>query len=75
MSNLSTILRGKDITVLPDNAQWKNRFEIKSESSNRLYTVAQNKANGTWGCSCPGWKRHRKCKHLSTLNPLLSQVK
>lgn len=52
---------------LPDNDQWRFRFEIKSESSNRLYTVAQHKTKKHWACSCPGWKRFRKCKHLSAI--------
>jgi hypothetical protein len=54
---------------LPDNAQWRNRFKIRSSSSNRLYTIAQNKLTGQWGCDCPGYKRARngvrKCKHLT----------
>ena len=52
---------------LPDNAQWKNRFQIKSESSERLYTISQSKSGKFWGCSCPGWIRHKSCKHLSAL--------
>ncbi len=53
--------------VLPDNAQWKNRFEIRSESSDRVYIVSQNIAKGHMGCSCMGWKRYRNCKHLTAL--------
>lgn len=56
---------------LPDNKLYTNRFEIKSESSDRLYIVAQNKATGNWSCSCMGWLRNRKCKHLTALLPLL----
>jgi hypothetical protein len=52
---------------LPDNKQWTNRFEIKSESSGRVYIVAQNKAKGHWGCSCPSWRTRRTCKHLKAL--------
>jgi len=52
---------------LPDNGQWTNRFEIRSESSNRVYIVAQNIAKGHIGCSCPGWRRFRKCKHIAAL--------
>lgn len=52
---------------LPDNGLWTNRFEIRSASSNRVYVVAQNKTKRHWGCSCPGWKINRKCKHLSML--------
>lgn len=54
--------------VLPDNDQWTNRFEIKSESSNRIYVISQNKKKRFFGCSCPGWRTQRKCKHLSALN-------
>ena len=53
--------------ALPDNDQWTNRFEIKSESSNRLYVIAQHKKYKYWGCSCPGWKAHRNCKHLKAI--------
>jgi hypothetical protein len=53
--------------ALPDSDQWINRFEIRSESSNRVYVIAQNKRKRHWACSCPGWKSHRKCKHLAAL--------
>jgi hypothetical protein len=49
----------------PDNAQWTNRFEIRSGSSDRLYIVAQQRQDGAWGCSCPGWRHHRRCRHLT----------
>ncbi len=57
--------------LLPDNAQWTNRVEIKSETSSRLYIVAQHKTNGTWACGCMAWIRYRKCKHLTNMLPLL----
>jgi hypothetical protein len=66
MTNLP-IVRPKNAIALPDNAQWENRFEIKSASSNRIYIVSQNIKKRHWGCSCPGWKRYRKCKHLESL--------
>lgn len=50
---------------LEDNAQWTNRFEIHSETSGRVYTIAQNKQNRHWGCSCPAWRVRRSCKHLN----------
>jgi len=53
--------------VLPDNDQWQNRFEVKSETSNRVYIVSQHKIKKHWACSCPGWRRHRKCKHLRAI--------
>lgn len=52
---------------LPDNAEWTNRFEIKSESSDRLYVVSQNKQKRHWACSCPAWRTRRACKHLKVL--------
>src|SRR5271170_289428 len=63
------IINGKEFEgqMLPDNNQWTNRFYIKSESSGNLYTIAQNKARRYWGCSCPGWIGHRKCKHLKAM--------
>ena len=61
-------------TLLADNDQWTNRVQIKSASSSRLYTIAQNKANKTWGCSCPGWIRHRNCKHLDVVVPAIRQL-
>lgn len=53
--------------ALPDNDQWQFRFNVESSSSDRLYTIAQHKKNRHWGCSCPGWKRNRTCKHLQAL--------
>lgn len=50
---------------LPDNTLWQNRFEIRSETSNRVYVVSQNKRSLNWACSCPGYVRHRVCKHLT----------
>ena len=67
MNNLPTLRIPKDV-MLPDTAQWINRFEIQSESSNRIYVIAQNKEKRHWACSCPAWRTRRKCKHLETLN-------
>lgn len=52
---------------LPDTADWEHRFQIKSETSTRIYIVAQHKEKRHWGCSCPAWKSRRQCKHLSAL--------
>jgi len=51
---------------MADN-QWINRMEIRSETSNRVYVVSQHAEKRFWGCSCPGWRRHRRCKHLERL--------
>lgn len=50
---------------LPDTHGWTDRFQIRSASSDNLYTVARNVKSGKWGCSCPGYIRHRHCKHLT----------
>ena len=53
---------------LPDEGIYQNRFHVKSDSSNNLYIVSTNsRNNNSWGCACPGWKRHRKCRHLKKL--------
>lgn len=66
MSNLPTLFIPPSMTE-PDNDQWEHRFKIRSESSNRIYIVAQHKKGRYWGCSCPGWKSRRYCKHLKAL--------
>ena len=62
---MALIVRPRSAVALPDKGVWTNRFEIRSESSNRVYVVAQHKETGKWGCSCPGYCAHRKCKHLT----------
>lgn len=64
---MTNALATKLAHTLPDNGQWTNRFEVRSETSNRVYIVSQNKAGRWWGCSCMGWVRYRKCKHLRAL--------
>lgn len=60
--------------ILPDNKSHTNRFEIASESSDKIYIVAQAKSSGQWQCSCPGWIYHRKCKHLRSLEPVFAKL-
>jgi hypothetical protein len=59
------------MTGLAKPSQWANQIEIRSETSSRIYVVAQKMDNGrptgTWGCSCPGWKAYRTCKHLKSM--------
>ncbi len=74
MSNKLAILKDLVEEFLPDNKTHQFRFQIKSESSDRLYIVAQTKLSEQWQCSCPGWIRYRNCKHLKNLLPLLSQI-
>jgi len=62
-------------SLLADNDQWVNRFQIKSSSSSSLYTVAQRRSDKTWGCSCPGWRHYRRCHHLTDVLGRLANVK
>ena len=65
MNNITIYIEHR-VTLL-DNDQWQNRFEVRSETSGRIYVIAQHKNKKHWGCSCPGWKRHRRCKHLESI--------
>lgn len=61
------ISRPSNSLALPDNDNYQNRFQIKSQSSGRIYLVAQHKTGLWWACSCPGWIRHKHCKHLEAI--------
>src|SRR6266704_84365 len=58
------ITKGKEMTA----DQWDSRQEIKSETSDRVYTVSRRISTGMYECSCPGWKSRRTCKHLKSMN-------
>ena len=65
--------------VLDDNETHRHRFLINSETSDRIYVIAQKKNNGEWQCSCPSWifgrKKGRKyCKHLSAMLTQLREI-
>lgn len=66
-ANLPALRKPPGSIALPDNSQYTNRFEIRSESSDRIYIIAQNIKKRSWSCGCPGWKRFRHCKHLDNL--------
>lgn len=74
MNNSLAILpdaaRKAALSVLPDDLRYKCRFDIRSESSNRVYRISFDSAPGSlyWKCSCPGYIRHGHCKHLQALN-------
>jgi uncharacterized Zn finger protein len=59
------------IRVLPDDGgRYLARFEIRSESSNRVYRISFDSAPGAqyWKCSCPGNLRYGHCKHLTAMD-------
>lgn len=62
------------VSLLPDSKTHRHRMEIRSESSDRLYVVSQRISNGSmqWECGCMGWIRHRHCKHLDSMAPMLN---
>ena len=61
-------------SLMPDNSQWMNRFTIPSSSGSKVYTVAQRRSDGVWGCSCPSWINRRHCKHLVSILKQLTEV-
>lgn len=65
---------GGGVRIIDNKPGWANSLQIRSESSSALYTVAQRKTDGTWGCSCRGWISHRRCKHLSAMLPALKAL-
>jgi len=60
-----------DIEFLHDTKTHRNRMEIPSETSNNLYIVSQTKRSGIWQCACLGFRRHRICKHLKAIVPVI----
>lgn len=60
--------------LLPDTDTHKLRFDVKSSSSNRLYRVSIRKKTNLPECSCPGFIRHRKCKHITAVLPTLEKA-
>lgn len=66
MSNAVTLYIKPEV-ALPDNRDYTNRFEIRSETSQRKYVVSQHRGKRHWCCSCPAWLTRRACKHLEAL--------
>jgi hypothetical protein len=48
MGALAKIIKVDEEKSLPDNDQYTNRFEIKSETSDRIYIVSQHKKKRHW---------------------------
>jgi hypothetical protein len=56
-------------TVDPDEwGGWRFRIEIKSETSPNIYVVSQNVKHKYWACSCFGFRRYKKCKHMKAMS-------
>lgn len=75
--DIDTLALPASVTLLPDNSQYTNRFNLVSGSSGNEYLIAQRQYNpatgkgGWWACDCPSFKFGRKgakmCKHLRDL--------
>jgi len=63
-----------DSGLLPDTNTHKLRFDVRSASSNRLYRVSIRKSTNQPECGCPGFIRHRHCKHLDAIAPTLKSA-
>ena len=62
-------------SLMPDNAQWVNRFTVESNSTpGKYYTVAQRRGDASWGCSCWAWRRQRRCPHLHDILGRLARL-
>lgn len=72
--NVAAVARQIGGELLEDAKGWHNRFQVKSATSSRLYVIAQRDTDDTWGCSCPGWRHHRRCKHLTDVLRRLAGV-
>lgn len=73
-NNALPVLRVPQSMMLPDSDQWEKRFEIHSETSNRIYVIAQNRKRRHWGCSCPAYRTRRRCKHLEEIGLPTNEV-
>jgi SWIM zinc finger len=60
--------------VLGDTDRYKHRVQIRSESSDRLYTVSWDTAVSKWKCGCPSGISRGCCKHLDAMIPALDRA-
>ena len=73
-----TISRGNGYNLDSDEDQKRlaelfveeKKWEFKSGSSDKVYTVKHNK-RGELSCDCMGYIGHRKCKHITVVKESL----
>ena len=61
-------VRRAALEILPDTDRYKCRFKIASQTSDQIYLISFDSANGAgyWTCSCFGCRRGQ-CKHLTAM--------
>lgn len=64
--------------IEPDDDRWKNKFHVRSASSDANYRISYDAAPGAgwWTCSCRGNISHGHCKHLAAIgvHPTRSEI-
>jgi hypothetical protein len=66
MSNRTNAKPFINTKMLDDNDHtWVDRIAVTSKTSGNRYIIARNVKTGLLGCSCPGYRFHRKCKHIA----------
>ncbi len=68
---LMIVARRFGAIALLDGKGWKNRIQVRSETSDSLYIVAQRMTDNVWKCSCRGHVSHGRCKHVDTMKDAL----
>jgi hypothetical protein len=63
-TQLPQIVMPADAVRLVDKKGWINRWEFRSDVSDKLYVLAQHGIKRHWGCSCTRYRFHRECPHL-----------
>lgn len=55
--------------IEPDDDRYKNKFQVNSATSNRVYRISYDAAPGAgwYTCSCRGNISHGSCKHLESI--------
>jgi hypothetical protein len=72
----------KQSNRIEDNEKCKNRYQIRSETSDVIYIIGQEKTTGEWVCTCKQFSMYnrdrksgyRPCKHLQIMQALLPEL-
>ena len=72
---LVKLLKAFGVKKLPDSKNYIMRMEIRGETRHKYIVAKRVTSLKRWECSCPGWIFKRKCKHITTMAPILDQVK